>query len=288
MNYKSPSKLFSWYYVIIIFIVLLVGIGATIWTYKSFSSNEKKDLLVNVASIALAFDAKDIVNLTGTESDLNNPQYLFLKNKLEKIRELNEEVRFIYLWGYRDEEIYFMVDSELASSPDYSPPGQIYEESTLVEKQVMLKVLPSAIEFNSDRWGSWLTALVPIMDGEKVVAVMGMDMNSKEYFKNIYINISVPIISTVFVLLLIIIGLVLHKNEEKYLRLKEKLISLATHELRSPLTGISWLVETMLNDKDEMKSEHRTNLENVDERIKNLLKSVNELLASRDKKDINK
>ena len=288
MNYKFPSKLFSWYYTSIISIILLFGFGATLWTYQDVSRNAKKELLLSVASISYAFNPNDIISLTGTELDLNNPYHISIKNRLEKIREINKDVRFVYLLGYRENQIYFMIDSEPATSLDYSPPGQIYEEATLVEKQVLLKELPSAIEFNKDRWGNWFTALVPIMDGEKVIAVIGMDMNSGKYLKNIYIPTAIPFITTIFVLLLIVVGLVLRKNEEKYLELKENLVSLATHELRSPLTGISWLLDIMLGEKDNIKSEERTNLEDVNGRIKSLLKSVNELLASHNKKDVEK
>lgn len=285
MKYKTSNKLFSWYYVSIISLVLFIGIGATILTYKTVSLKAQKDLLLSVASIAVAFEPSDITNLTGTELDLNNQYYLSIKNKLEKIRGINEDVRFIYLWGYRENEIYFMVDSEPVSSPDYSPPGQIYKEATLVEKQVMLKELSSAIEFNSDRWGSWLTALVPIMEGDRVVAVMGMDMSSFKYRQSVYSYTAIPIVSTFFVLFIIIIGLVLRKKEEKYLKLKEDLIDLATHELRSPLTGISWLVDSILEDEDNIKNESRINLKIVSEKIKNLINNINKLLISSDKKE---
>ncbi|MFA6515146.1 MAG: histidine kinase dimerization/phospho-acceptor domain-containing protein [Candidatus Paceibacterota bacterium] len=285
MNNKPSNKLFSWYYTTIIVVVLITGIVATVWTYRSVSYNAKKNLLVNISSVAGAFDPSDFKSLTGTESDLKNTYYISLKNKLEKIRRLNENVRFIYFWGYREDKIYFMVDSETSSSVDYSPPGQIYEEATQVEKQVLLRELPSAIEFNEDRWGSWLTALVPIVDGEKVIAVMGVDMSSSKYFENVYTYTLIPIISTFFVLLLIIIGFILRKKEEKYLKLKEDLISIATHDLRAPLTGISWLVDTILDNKESVKNEERTNLEDVNKKIKSLIDSVNKILALPNKKD---
>jgi K+-sensing histidine kinase KdpD len=288
MNNKFPNKLFFWYYISVIFVVLIIGTIATVWTYRTVSSNAQKDLLVNVSSIAGAFDSSDIKSLTGTESDLNNNYYLSLKNKLEKIRGLNEDIRFIYFWGYREGDIYFIADSEPSSSSEYSPPGQIYEEATQVEKQVLLNDLPSAIEFNSDRWGSWLTALVPIMDQEKVVAVMGVDMSSSKYFENVYTYTLIPVATTFFVLLLIIIGFILQKKEEKYLKLKEDLVLIATHDLRAPLTGISWLVDTMLDNKEGIKNEERNNLEDVNKKIKSLIDSVNKILDLPDKKDTKK
>ena len=85
---------------------------ATLYTYKSTAENTQKTLLKDVASIAIAFEVEDILSLRGDETDLNNPVYLSLKNKLTEIRAVNEEVRFVYFLGYRNEQVLFYADSE--------------------------------------------------------------------------------------------------------------------------------------------------------------------------------
>ena len=80
------------------------------------------------------------------------------------------------------------------------------------------------------------------------------------------------------------IGLFLRRKEKEYITLKEKLFRVATHDLRSPLTGISWLTETTLMNKEGMRKEDVENIETIHQKITELLKSVNELLASGENK----
>ncbi|MDQ5954433.1 MAG: hypothetical protein QG583_361 [Patescibacteria group bacterium] len=286
MNYKSSSQLFSWYYVVIIVIILLVGIFATFYTYKDVSNNTQKTLLKDVASMAVAFNIDDIMNLTGTPLDLTSPVYLSLKNKLETIRATNEEVRFVYFLGYRNDQVFFYLDSEPDTSEDYSPPGQVYDEATDLDIEILKGEKGEGIEFSTDRWGSWLTSLVSIKHEGQVIAVLGMDMSADRYFRNLYTHLAIPIISTIFVLILIFIGLLLRRKEKEYISFKEKLFSLATHDLRSPLTGISWLTETTLMNKEGMRKEDMQNIEQIHEKVKTLLNSVNTLLASTDERKV--
>lgn len=284
MNLKPTSKVFTWYYYVIIVVVLVVGILATFYTYKEVSSNTQNTLLKDVASVALAFDVNDIKSLSGSEQDLNSPVYLSLKNKLEQIRATNEEIRFLYFLGSKDEQAFFFADSEPNTSLDYSPPGQIYDEVTLLDLEILKGLKDQGIEFSTDRWGSWLTSLVSIKYNGEVVAVLGMDMSADRYFRNLYTHMSIPIISTVFVLILIFIGFLLRRREKEYIVLKEKLFRVATHDLRSPLTGISWLTETTLMNKDKMRPEDAENIETIHQKVVTLLKSVNDLLASGENK----
>ncbi len=286
MNYKSSNKLFSWYYVGIIVIILIVGAFATFYTYKDVSNNTQKTLLKDVASIAIAFDVEDIMSLKGDETDLNNPVYLSLKNKLGDIRAVNEEVRFVYFLGYRNDQVFFYLDSESDTSEDYSPPGQVYDEATDLDIEILKGEKNEGIEFNTDRWGSWLTSLVSIKHEGQVIAVLGMDMSADRYFRNLYAHMSIPIISTIFVLILIFIGLLLRRKEKEYISFKEKLFALATHDLRSPLTGISWLTETSLMNKEGMRKEDMQNIEQINDKVKTLLNSVNTLLASTDERKV--
>lgn len=283
MNYKSSNKLFYLYYFISICIVLILGLGTTISVYKNVNNNSKENLLQNVASISNALEINDIKALSGSLADIDNVSYISIKNKLEKIRSVNEDIRFIYLWGYRDENPFFFVDSEPSLSEDYSPPGQVYGEATELDRDILLGRHNADVEFSTDRWGSWLTALVPIIEDGKVIAVMGMDMSSENFYRNVYTYTAIPLLSTIFILILIIVGFILRKREVKYMQFKEKLINLATHDMRSPLTGISWLSETMLGNKEKLDPDTLDNLEKMNTKIKTLLVSVNAFLDSHDK-----
>ncbi|MBP9803031.1 MAG: hypothetical protein KBD14_01845 [Candidatus Pacebacteria bacterium] len=281
MEKKSFTNLFHKYYIISILVVLIIGITATYLTYKQTAKETKEKLLTNVSIIANTLNSEEIKSLTGTTADISNSNYQSIKSKFERIIKLNDDHRFIYLWTYKNEKVVFLIDSENPISTEYSPPGQIYEEATELDKEVLLGLSPRSIEFSQDRWGNWLTALVPILDQNgKVVAVLGIDMNSKVYWNTIYVSLAIPIISTIFILLIIIIGFILRKKENEYIALKEKLLSVARHELRAPLTGLSWLTETMLNNKIKPEEKNQ-NLETVHNKIKELIENVNKVIEEK-------
>lgn len=283
MNYKSSNKLFYLYYFISVSVVFILGLGATVSTYNTVNKNSKQNLLKNVASISNALEINHVKALSGTPADIYNPAYISIKNKLEKIRSINEDIRFIYLWGYRNENPFFFVDSEPADSEDYSPPGQVYVEATNLDREILIGNHDADVEFSTDRWGSWLTALVPIIEDGKVIAVMGMDMDAENFYRDVYISTAIPLLSTIFILILIIVGFILRKKEVEYMQFKEKIINLATHDMRSPLTGISWLSETMLANKENLSPDTLDNLEKMHTKIKTLLVGVNAFLDSHKK-----
>lgn len=142
-------------------------------------SSQKNNFLSHVRTLSGAINEDDVKALSGDQADGNKPQYLRLKNQLRGVVRENSNFRFAYLMGLKNGEVIFLVDSEDENSKDYSPPGQIYQEAS--EK---LRSLFSGTEGFvegplRDRWGNWVSALVPIKDGQtrKVIAVLGLDVN---------------------------------------------------------------------------------------------------------------
>ena len=281
MKFNSFAKL-SLYYLVITTVLAVLGIAASIYTYKTVARNTQEDLLKNVSSIASVFDISSIQALSGSEADLFNPAYIDLKAKLEKIPETNDDIVFIYLWGYRDDNPYFMADSEPADSEDYSPPGQVYDEATDLDRNLFLEKLPSAVEISTDRWGTWLSAFSTIFNEEtgEVVAVMGVDMSADKYYKTVYISTFIPIITTLFVLLLLLTSFLLKKKEEEFLAFKSELVSIASHEIRSPLTGISWLAGGLLKAGENFSESQKNTIASVKRKSEELMITINDLLDS--------
>jgi len=280
MKFDSSNKIFSWYYSIIITTILIVGALASVFTYIKISESTQNTLLKNAASIASVLETDNILSFRGNENDLKNTGYVSLKDKFEKIPEINSEIRFVYLWGYRDQNVYFFVDSEPATSLDYSPPGQVYTEATEIDRNMFLKNLPSTMEMNTDRWGTWLSALTPIKDSStgKLIAVMGVDMNANTYFRTIYVYTAIPVLSTIFVLILIVVGFILRKREQEFLAFKSELVSIASHEIRSPLTGITWIMDALLKEGEGLSEKQKYDIDLVKNKSEELLLTVNDLL----------
>jgi signal transduction histidine kinase len=279
MKLNPSTKIFSWYYYIVIAVILIVGTIASLFTYIKVSKSTQETLLKNAASMASIFETNEIASFSGSDNDLNNPAYIALKNKLEKIPQIDNEISFVYLWGYRDKNPYFIVDSEPPTSPDYSPPGQIYTEATEIDHEIFTESLPSTIEMNTDRWGTWLSALTPIKDpAGKLIAVMGMDMSANKYFETIYVYTAIPVLTTIFVLILIIIGYILRKREQEFITFKSELVAIASHEIRAPLTGISWLTSGILKNTDNLTQNQKEDIDIIKNKSESLLLVINDLL----------
>jgi PAS domain S-box-containing protein len=120
--------------------------------------------------VAHAINLDDLKTLTGTAADTNSPVYLRLKEQLATVRSATPHCRFVYLLGKRpDDTLFFFADSEPADSKDYSPPGQVYVEAPKGFHSVFGTRNATTEGPYTDRWGKWISTLVPIIDPQTVV-----------------------------------------------------------------------------------------------------------------------
>lgn len=172
---------------------LLVGLGMlallstlpVAWSLVRSTDREMRENLLTQASIAAkAIDIYALMKLKGTEADLQSPYYLRLKEQLATLRSANSQYRFLYIMGRNHEgKIFFYVDSEPDTSQDYSPPGQVYDESTselMGVFQGQLGIVEGPLE---DQWGTWVSAISPIFNPRTgaVIAVVGIDIGASKW-----------------------------------------------------------------------------------------------------------
>jgi PAS domain S-box-containing protein len=144
----------------------------------------RSELLVQGRLVAEIVGSNEVLSLTGTSADLESSAYRNLKAQLSIVRHVNPAIRFLYLTGLkRDGSVFFFVDSESPDSEDYSAPGQIYEEASEAFK-ASFRSIEGVVEGPvPDRWGTWVSALVPTMSplSAQPVAVLGMDVDAKNW-----------------------------------------------------------------------------------------------------------
>ena len=145
--------------------VLAAGACLTWWIVSRADREMRAGLLQETQMAAQAVSVERLESLSGTEADLTSPVYQRLKEQLVTARSTNPLCRFIYLLGRKpDGSLFFFVDSEPATSKDCSPPGQIYAEAVAGIHRAF--TTPAGIVEGpySDRWGKWVSALVPIFE----------------------------------------------------------------------------------------------------------------------------
>ena len=222
---KSRSSSLSFLLVVAIIIILLGGIALSVWTAQKENNNLRQALLVENRLIKEAFSTNQVEALTGSGADVSSPDYIAIKEGLIRIRSADPQIRFLYFMGQRpDGKIVFLVDSEPPESSDYSPPGQEYPEAS----ETLLKIFVSKGEITegplSDRWGTWVSGLYPIIDPStgNVIAVLGMDVDARDWNMSIFFA-SLPIIIGTLILLFIVLvfSYMQQRNEREKQILKE-------------------------------------------------------------------
>jgi len=147
----------------IFLLLLILGVLFSWWMAARTDREMRAGLLVQARLVAQAVNIERVTALTGTKADLESPDYRQIKNQLATIRSANPQSRFIYLLGRKaDGTVFFFLDSEPDNSKDYSPPGEIYADIPASYRRVFdtkEEVVEGPV---TDRWGTWVSALVPI------------------------------------------------------------------------------------------------------------------------------
>jgi len=172
-----------------VFICLLLSAGGLYlrfaWNrYQDIASSESISLAHSIASL---LHIEHVSALTGTEKDLQKPEYIMTKLSLQKLVKTNDMIRFAYLMGNRNGSMIFLVDSEEPGTPEYSPPGEVYYEATDTDWLPFKSGSTVLTNAATDRWGRWVSALVPIKNPStgKIIAVLGIDYPASEWYAGI-------------------------------------------------------------------------------------------------------
>ncbi|MFA5060337.1 MAG: ATP-binding protein [Candidatus Omnitrophota bacterium] len=184
---SSSQISFIFFYVLIILLCFLLS-----WFFVKFigdheKKTQKANFLSQVRILAAAVRNDSVQSLTGSENDLIKPEYLRLKEQMTQVVKANPTLRFAYLMGKKDDKVIFLVDGEDPDSPDYSSPGEVYEEAS-TELRALFTGGDGFVEGPlTDRWGTWVSALIPLKDAETndVIAVMGLDVDASTWERDI-------------------------------------------------------------------------------------------------------
>jgi PAS domain S-box-containing protein len=205
--------------IIAIVVILVSGTALTIWTARHEDTLLREELLTKTRLVESSINAGNIVGLTGSSADLGSPAYATLKEKLIKIRSADPQIRFVYLMVQQpDRTVFFLVDSEPPESADYSPPGQTYPEASATLLNAFASGTGTTEGPLADRWGTWVSGFVPVKDSAtgRVIAVLGIDIDAKDWNLEIITACGPAIIATLLLLFFVMIFFyILERNDRE-------------------------------------------------------------------------
>ena len=170
-------------------IILTVLVLSVIALHLRFSWNRyneaaSSEAIMLAESVQALLPHQHIAELSGSEEDTAKHEYIATKLSLSELVNTTNPIRFAYLMSQRNGDIIILADSEPPDSPDYSPPGQLYEEADETLRSIFISAKTELTGPTSDRWGTWMSVLVPIKDpaNGKVIAVFGVDYSASEWY----------------------------------------------------------------------------------------------------------
>jgi PAS domain S-box-containing protein len=183
---------------------------------------QKENFLALTRTIAVSINTEKLKRLSGGPSDTGLDEYKSLKKTLTGIASTQQNLKYLYLMGYREGEVFFYVDVEpeltvgtkkIPAIP-LSAPGKIYDEASDSLRESFRTGLPFTEGPTEDEWGSFISALVPIRapDSKIIIAVLGADISALEWDRMIAKYRLLPIIVTLMFSFLLIIFFVIHQK----------------------------------------------------------------------------
>ena len=189
-------------------VVLAVGWAATEARGAAADREARTALLKRAELVASAVDPALVAQLRGTPADVGTPVHTTLCRLLVQFGNSQDDVRYIYIMGMRQGEVFFYEDTE----PERFTPqgadstGFPYEGASDDLRSVFTTGRAITEGPLPDMWGVWVSALVPVRDpatGE-VAAILGLDIDARDWASMVAVRRLPPILVTLLLGLLLV------------------------------------------------------------------------------------
>ncbi|MFZ5648723.1 MAG: response regulator [Bacillota bacterium] len=204
--------------IVSVFAVVFAGWFITDYAGRKSDAEFRQNLLNRTLNAASSINPQRLSSLAGSPEDRDKPDYIRLRGQFMSIRAANNDIRFLYLLGYRNGEVFFFLDSEPEESEDYSPPGEIYGESSPELLEIFKEGVPFVEGPLADHWGTWISGHTVIRDPatKEILAVLGMDIDAGEWRRIIAESRLNVIVITLFISLSVVIFFVASRIQRNY------------------------------------------------------------------------
>jgi len=236
------------------------------------------------------------------DAALTSPELATVVSYLRRVRDANENIRYIYLWNRSETPgfVHFTADAEMIDPIDSDgngviedteippAPGEEYDASEIENLDKGFEAPIAQNNFIIDKWGTFMTAFAPIKNQKgDTLAVLGIDVEVTD-FKLLISATLIPfsILAGLLLLMLTVQTVALVRiwgNRVEMVKeldkQKDELLSIVSHQLTTPVSSVKWYLEMMLDgDYGQLNKELDTQVRLMQEAIANFSDLVSMIL----------
>ncbi len=269
------------YTTIVMMLIIWAGVGSSLFAAVSADLRNKDFMRGQAETIAQSIPLDKLKALKGSDDDLSKTEYRNVKDLITRVHNNDQELRYVYLMGMRKNTVFFYADSEAPNSSDYTPPGQAHYQASKKVKEAFSGNKPF-IEGPLQKHGGglWISATAPVVEERtgQTVALVQIDRSAISYYTRILTDALVPMLLAAIPLAGLLRDRKLEAKQHEITQLKNQFVSIASHELRSPLTGMMWAIQSLLKDSEKLSKKQLTLLNDMFRSNEASLATVNEIL----------
>ena len=181
--------------IVLIAIACCVGVGMIVYStfIKIIIQHSKTDAMSLVSVAANEVDGETFASIDAAEGAAWDEVY----NTLSKYKEANT-IEYVYTMAKDGDNLHFVVDTDEEDPADF---GEEYEWIEDMAPAFKGEVCCDE-EVTTDEWGTYYSAYGPIMKGDEVVGIVGMDIpvtTIEEDMKGVKKEIAIIVIIAIFI-----------------------------------------------------------------------------------------
>jgi HAMP domain-containing protein len=169
-------------FTVVAFISLGILGTMTYFNYRTRVRENFRQRLVNMVSIAALQQDGDLHAAIQNPGDEETEAYKQIQAINKAIVATEPEVGYLYTMRMNDQgQIHFFVDAGQPGDDDLATVAEFFEESTPLMRTTFHSLDHAVAEeqFNTDRWGTWLSAYAPFYNSNgDLEGIIGMDIGA--------------------------------------------------------------------------------------------------------------
>ena len=162
---------------------IALGVLLSLWVTRWVDREMRSDLLRQTQLLAETIKTDRLAMLSGSESDIEKPEYQRFKHQFASVQQTNDQCRNVYLVGRNaDGKLVVMVDSLAADSPQARMPGMILDDAPQEFVRIMQTGIGMVAGPFRDSRGAFISGCVPVKDqAGTVLALLAMDFDAWDW-----------------------------------------------------------------------------------------------------------